>query len=33
MHLMRAITKHVVLNILVSVAVIATLHCYFYLFG
>lgn len=33
MHILKSITKHVALNIIVSVVVIAALHFYFYHFG
>lgn len=33
MHFLRSICKHIVLGILVSVALIAALHFYFYHFG
>lgn len=33
MRFLRSITQHIVLNIVVSAAVIAALHFYFYHFG
>ena len=33
MHILTSISKHIVLNIVVSVVVVAALHFYFYHFG
>lgn len=33
MYILKSISKHIVLNIVVPVTVVAVLHFYFYIFG